>query len=270
MMCVMTSASGGMVERRNRGSLMRIYIISPYPTVRAGLTALAREQTGWVVAGASGPAALSGAAGAVGAAPGEAAASGSAASAEPTEGLDIALIDLESGFDAETVTGWLELLRPRSGVVALGATDASGAGRGAQGRALRQTVELARLVMVDGLSFGALPRDAGTEEIVAAVMAVASGLTALDRSLALEALAGLARGRLEAEPVSEQDEPLTAREREVLQLLAQGIPNKQIAQRLSISEHTVKFHVSAIMTKLGAASRTEAVTTAARRGLLLL
>jgi DNA-binding NarL/FixJ family response regulator len=56
----------------------------------------------------------------------------------------------------------------------------------------------------------------------------------------------------------------------VLQLLAQGIPNKQIAQRLSISEHTVKFHVSAIMTKLGAASRTEAVTTAARRGLLLL
>jgi DNA-binding CsgD family transcriptional regulator len=250
-----------------KASSMRIYIISPYPTVRAGLTALAREQPGWVVAGASGPAALSGDKGAPS---GEAAAAGAAASAEPTEGLDIALIDLEASFDAETVAGWLELLRPRSGVVALGATDASGAGRGAQGRAMRQTVELARLVMGDGLGFGALPRDAGTEEIVAAIMAVASGLTALDRSLALEALAGLARGRLEAEPVSEHDEPLTAREREVLQLLAQGIPNKQIAQRLSISEHTVKFHVSAIMTKLGAASRTEAVTTAARRGLLLL
>ena len=106
--------------------------------------------------------------------------------------------------------------------------------------------------------------------IVAAITAAASGLTALDRSLALEALTGLARGRTEAEPISEQEEPLTAREREVLQLLAQGIPNKQIAQRLGISEHTVKFHVSAIMTKLGAASRTEAVTTAARRGLLLL
>jgi DNA-binding NarL/FixJ family response regulator len=153
-------------------------------------------------------------------------------------------------------------------VVALGATEAPGEGRGAQERSLRQTVELARLVTGDGLGFGALPRDAGTEEIVAAALAVASGLTALDRTLAQEALAGLARGR--PEPVNDQSEPLTAREREVLQLLAQGIPNKQIAQRLSISEHTVKFHVSAIMTKLGAASRTEAVTTAARRGLLLL
>ncbi len=253
---------------------MRIYIISPYPTVRAGLTALAQEQPGWVVAGASGPAALSGAPGATPASKADAArdpsAGGAATSAELMEGLDIALVDLETGFDAETVAGWLELLRPRSGVVALGATEAPGGGRGAQGRAVRQTMELARLVTADGLGFGALPRDAGTEEIVAAVMAVASGLTALDRSLALEAFAGLARGRLEAEPVSDQDEPLTAREREVLQLLAQGIPNKQIAQRLSISEHTVKFHVSAIMTKLGAASRTEAVTTAARRGLLLL
>jgi len=254
---------------------MRIYIISPYPTVRAGLAALAREQPGWVVAGASGPAALGGEAGgeagasASGASASSASASGaSGASAEPTEALDIALIDLESGFDAETVAGWLELLHPRSGVVTLGATGASGEGRGAQERALRQTVELARLVTADGLGFGALPRDAGTEEIVAALMAVASGLTALDRSLALEALSGLARRP--PEPINEQSEPLTAREREVLQLLAQGIPNKQIAQRLSISEHTVKFHVSAIMTKLGAASRTEAVTTAARRGWLLL
>ncbi|HEY7851244.1 MAG TPA: response regulator transcription factor [Ktedonobacterales bacterium] len=244
---------------------MRIYIISPYPTVRAGLTALVREQPGWVVAGASGPAALVGVAGASGAS--QAPTTG-ATSAEPTEGLDIALIDLEAGFDAETVASWLELLRPRSGVVALGATEAPGEGRSAQERSLRQTVELARLVTGDGLGFGALPRDAGTEEIVAAALAVASGLTALDRALAQEALAGLARGR--PEPVSDQSEPLTAREREVLQLLAQGIPNKQIAQRLSISEHTVKFHVSAIMTKLGAASRTEAVTTAARRGLLLL
>ena len=239
---------------------MRIYIISPYPTVRAGLTALAREQPGWVVAGASSPTALAG----------EPAAPESAASAEPTEGLDIALVDLEPGFDAETVAALLTRLHPRSGLVALGATDTPASGRGAQGRTLRQTVELARLVMADGLGFGALPRDAGTEEIVAAITAAASGLTALDRRLALEALTGLARGRAEAEPISDQEESLTAREREVLQLLAQGIPNKQIAQRLSISEHTVKFHVSAIMTKLGAASRTEAVTTAARRGLLLL
>lgn len=247
---------------------MRIYIISPYPTVRAGLAALAREQPGWVVVGASSPAALLGGTGARA----ERGASGSpsAASAEPEEELDIALVELETGFDAETVAAWLERLRPRSGLVALGATDAAASGRGAQGRALRQTVELARLVAADGLGFGALPRDAGAEEIVAAILAAASGLTVLDRGLAQEALAGLARGQVDAQPVNEQEEPLTAREREVLQLLAQGIPNKQIAQRLSISEHTVKFHVSAIMTKLGAASRTEAVTTAARRGLLLL
>lgn len=245
---------------------MRIYIISPYPTVRAGLTALAREQPGWVVAGASSPAALAGALGVVSG--GSGASGGVAASAEPAEGLDVALIDLEASFEAETVADWLELLRPRSGVVALGAAEAPGDGRGACEQALRQTLNLARLVTADGLGFGALPRDAGTEEIIAAIIAASNGLTTLDRSLAQEALSGLERRR--AEPVSEQSEPLTAREREVLQLLAQGIPNKQIAQRLSISEHTVKFHVSAIMTKLGAASRTEAVTTAARRGLLLL
>ena len=244
---------------------MRIYIISPYPTVRAGLTALAREQPGWDVVGASAPAALSVSA--------DQPAGASAESTESTTSLDIALLDLDASFDAELVTGWLEALRPRSGVVALGAAESPGAGRGesrgARERVSRQTVELARLVAADGLGFGALPRYASAEEIVAAVTAAASGLTALDRGLALEAFAGLARG-VRAEPVSEPTEPLTARERGVLQLLAQGIPNKQIAQRLTISEHTVKFHVSAIMTKLGAASRTEAVTTAARRGLLLL
>jgi DNA-binding NarL/FixJ family response regulator len=56
----------------------------------------------------------------------------------------------------------------------------------------------------------------------------------------------------------------------VLQLLAEGLPNKRIAAQLHISEHTAKFHVSAIILKLGATSRTEAVTLAARRGLLIL
>jgi DNA-binding NarL/FixJ family response regulator len=63
---------------------------------------------------------------------------------------------------------------------------------------------------------------------------------------------------------------LTERELEVLPLLALGLPNKAVAQRLGISEHTVKFHVGAILSKLGAASRTEAVMIAARRGLLPL
>ena len=65
-------------------------------------------------------------------------------------------------------------------------------------------------------------------------------------------------------------EPLTPREIEVLELLAEGAGNKQIADRLKLSEHTVKFHVSSILGKLGAASRTEAVTEAIRRGLVLV
>ena len=66
------------------------------------------------------------------------------------------------------------------------------------------------------------------------------------------------------------DEPLTAREVDVLDLLAEGLPNKVIAARLSISEHTVKFHVSAICGKLGAENRTDAVRRAVRRGLVTL
>ncbi len=65
-------------------------------------------------------------------------------------------------------------------------------------------------------------------------------------------------------------EQLTPRERECLRLVNQHLTSKQIALRLGISEHTAKFHVGAIMAKLEAASRTEAVTQAARRGLLLL
>lgn len=65
-------------------------------------------------------------------------------------------------------------------------------------------------------------------------------------------------------------EELTEREREVLSLLAQGMPNKEIASHLVISERTAKFHVSSIMSKLGATNRTEAVTLAAQRGLITL
>jgi DNA-binding CsgD family transcriptional regulator len=68
----------------------------------------------------------------------------------------------------------------------------------------------------------------------------------------------------------ELPESLTPRELEVLQLLAQGLPNKQIAQRLGISDHTAKFHVNAILGKLGVQSRSEAIVQAVRMGLVLL
>ena len=65
-------------------------------------------------------------------------------------------------------------------------------------------------------------------------------------------------------------EPLTPRELEVLHLLAEGLPNKTIARRLAISDHTVKFHVNALLGKLQAQSRTEAVVRASRAGLVVL
>jgi DNA-binding NarL/FixJ family response regulator len=69
---------------------------------------------------------------------------------------------------------------------------------------------------------------------------------------------------------SEIVEALTPREVQVLELLAEGLPNKAIADRLTISDQTVKFHVSSISTKLGAANRTDAVRRAVRRGLITL
>ncbi|MEN9933901.1 MAG: hypothetical protein RLZZ387_480 [Chloroflexota bacterium] len=108
--------------------------------------------------------------------------------------------------------------------------------------------------------------DATPEELRAAVHSAAAGLVALSPSLAARALAA----RPPAEPPDEATEPLTAREHEVLDLVGQGLSNKLIARRLQISEHTVKFHLSSIFAKLGAASRTDAVNRAARQGLITL
>ena len=80
----------------------------------------------------------------------------------------------------------------------------------------------------------------------------------------------LAQDRLGERRASEFKEALTAREIQVLELLAEGLPNKAIAGRLGISDQTVKFHVSSISGKLGAANRTEAVRRAVRRGLITL
>jgi len=112
-------------------------------------------------------------------------------------------------------------------------------------------------------------RQAGEAEILAAIEAVAAGLVAIEPQM-LEpmwnASAPLAQ-RGVAEPGAE---PLTPREIEVLRMLAEGDANKAIAWKLGISEHTVKFHVSSIMSKLGAASRTEAAATGIRQGLVFL
>ena len=111
--------------------------------------------------------------------------------------------------------------------------------------------------------WGVVPPDAPPEEIGAAVAAVAQGLVVLPRAVADGVLA-------EAPAVDELSEPPTAREGEVLGLLARGLSNKQIAREIHISEHTVKFHISSLYAKLGVGNRAEAVSQGARHGLISL
>ena len=181
------------------------------------------------------------------------------------------LADLDGSEDSDAIEAWLDALRPQRGVVVLGSAQSSNPSPRQHQEALRLLGSMARVVTDQGLGFGALQRDATGEEIVAAIAAVAGGLMTLDRRWAGALLATPERSQAPIpERLADREEPLTARELEVLQLLAEGLPNKRIAAQLHISEHTAKFHVSAILLKLGAASRTEAVTLAARRGLLIL
>ncbi len=112
-----------------------------------------------------------------------------------------------------------------------------------------------------------LPNEISTDQLVAALQAAAAGLVVLHPT---ELAAAFPAEAPASQPLAELPEPLTRREREVLQMLAAGLANKEIAARLNISDHTAKFHVAAILGKLGAATRTEAVALGIRRGLVLL
>jgi DNA-binding NarL/FixJ family response regulator len=143
---------------------------------------------------------------------------------------------------------------------------------------LSDTYPLARFVFVGGDptidgpgvesgAIGYVGPDVDAAALAMAVRGVALGLTVVDP--ALIAATGL---HAPAPPAQAQSivpgEALTSREREVLELVANGLPNKAIARELGISEHTAKFHVGSLLAKLGAGSRTEAVTVATRRGIL--
>lgn len=111
---------------------------------------------------------------------------------------------------------------------------------------------------------GVIPVDATPEEIEGAVHAVHVGLV-------VTSVASLSELLPDAQLLAEElAEPLSDRELEVLELLVEGLSNKLVAHRLSISEHTVKTHVASIFAKLGVSSRTEAVSQAIRRGLVML
>jgi DNA-binding NarL/FixJ family response regulator len=212
--------------------MTRVFVVSSLPTVRAGLRALLDGFADLAVVGeAASPAAALGEA--------------LAAQAEVVvlEGGPDLLADEAVALAAASEGPRLVLLGP--------AADERGLAAGLRAQA-----------------WGYLPRDASGEELAAAVRAVARGLAVFEPTLAA-ALYPAVAGPLAAADEAE-GEPLTGRERDVLQLVAQGLPNKAIARRLQISEHTVKFHVAAILSKLGAGSRTEAVHLGARRGLVAL
>ena len=120
--------------------------------------------------------------------------------------------------------------------------------------------------LIDAGVRGVLPRTLTAEEFTSALRAVAAGFVVLSPG-------DLAQSNRSAHDVQTRNgdpEHLTEREHEVLQLMADGCSNKEIASQLGISDHTAKFHVASILSKLGAASRTEAVTVAIRRGVILL
>jgi two-component system, NarL family, response regulator YdfI len=110
-----------------------------------------------------------------------------------------------------------------------------------------------------------LPRRASGPEIIGAIFAAATGLVVFHPDYLSHSVSAATHPTPAA-----LAQPLSPREVEVLRLLAEGTGNKQIAWRLSISEHTVKYHISSLFNKLNASSRTEAVAIGVRLGLVLL
>jgi DNA-binding NarL/FixJ family response regulator len=217
--------------------VLDVLVVSDHPVVRAGLAAMVEAAADSQLAGQCALAELP----------------EQATALRP----DVVLLDaVEEDAEALAVLARLAAAEPASAVLVVGRAAAGGR---------------ARELLAAGAR-GYLLWDAAGEEIAAAMQAVAQGLTALHpvavRQLLDEPPPPPAPPALA--PPTEPGEALTPRELEVLGLLAQGLPSKTISARLRLSEHTVKFHVGSIMAKLGAASRTEAVTIAIRRGLVAL
>ncbi|MGZ7032400.1 MAG: LuxR C-terminal-related transcriptional regulator [Thermoanaerobaculia bacterium] len=166
-----------------------------------------------------------------------------------------------------------DYLRSRIRVAAPDAIVVDGGAKAEEVAALARELEVPAVVLLTDLRDvvslqragvrGLLMRTAAAAQIESALHAVAEGLTVFDEMIARTA-APSTRAEIELE------EPLTHRELEVLQLLSGGLTNKEIAQRLGISDHTVKFHVNAILGKLSVETRTEAVVHAARLGIVVI
>ncbi len=226
--------------------MIRVFIVAASPLTRAGLENLLAAR-GVVVAGSTG--AIETVAGLL-------------SDAAP----DIVLIDASGQAYEETLETLASSgLTADVGVVLLADAASAASSSEAVHAGVRDGVR-------DGVRAGVravLPGDLSPEQLVAALEAAASGLVVLHPSQANEILSANA-GATPRAAAEEYAEALTRRELEVLQMLAGGLSNKEIGSRLKISEHTAKFHVAAILGKLGAGSRAEAVSIGIRRGLVLL
>lgn len=236
--------------------MIRVLVVDDHPVVREGLVAVLGDQPDIDVAG-------------------------SAATAEAAIELagrarpDVVLLDLElPGLDGvAAIPGLIAAghgAQQNEEVPGVGRDRAAGEGRtmgtdGADG--LRVLVFTA--YDTDGRVFGALEagaagyllKGASVDEIVRAIREVRAGGSHLAPRVAAKVVGAVGRGR-------RPDGTLTEREREVLGLVADGLQNKQIGRALGISERTVKYHLTAILTRLGADNRAQAVAIATGRGLL--
>lgn len=237
---------------------IRILLADDHPIVREGLRAVLETQADFEVVGdpqqaASGEEALR-----------------LALELQP----DILLLDLEMpGMDGVETIRHLRAKNQRAG---------AGAGGTAQDSTQRPRIIVFTafdnderiIAALEAGANGYLLKGAPREEIFNAIRVTMQGGSLLQPVIASKLLRHMGQHPLVRPTVTDAQPPLyetlTERELEVLSLLAQGMPNKEIAAHLVISERTAKFHVSSIMGKLGATNRTEAVSLAAQRGLITL
>ena len=210
---------------------IRLLVVAENPLARAGLAALLRDQAGLDVVGQA--------------------------------GLD----ELEAALDLHQPDGVVCDLGydPLRGVDTLGDAIHEGPWALVLVAGGQNTISEALPALLGAQVRAMLPENSPPDQLIAALHATAAGLTVFGPGI-------LPPFQVVPEPPAalQTSETFTPREREVLALLAEGLPNKLIARRLQITEHTVKFHVNALLAKLGAASRTEAVVRATRLGLIAL
>lgn len=216
-----------------------VFDVSPYPTVRARLRSLLFGQAHVLLmwSESPGPAKIADQAGLAG------------ASEMQPDAPDVIVAEAEM----DNVSGMLERVCARwtgAGVVLLGMESA------------------AAFPIPSDRPLALLSRDVTSVQLILAIQAVAAGLSVVHPDFLHPEQS--VHDILTHTRQSGDAGLLTAREIQVLRLIADGLPNKAIAVELSISEHTVKFHVSSLFSKLGVASRTEAVTMATRRGILVI